>query len=189
MTKFCGVSGLKTKGLWAHVEIRRFMAMMLTVAGAVLPLSARAVGTWTPMIRTTPWGVSDTGNVVLLGDGRVLCSGPNTSTQWWTLGPDSSGSYENGIFVPVGNSTVGRLFNPIFTMRDGRVLVCGGEDVTGMDFASCEIFDPSTNMWTSIQDMPEMIGDTPSASLADGRVLILSNSNQDSNSFLFFLLR
>ena len=37
---------------------------------------------------------------------------------------------------------------------EGKVYVSGGENAQGAKLASCECYDPSTDMWTSIPSMP-----------------------------------
>jgi hypothetical protein len=148
-------------------------------------------GSWTKIGSTFP-GAGHPGNVALLTDGRLLCSGPETSTSWWTLTADSFGSYANGTWQQVGSSSLGRLFNLSFVTQDGRYWECGGEYVTGVNCdaspgspacAECEIFDPVTNSWASAPSMPEPVSDTAGAIMGDGRILVLSQVS--SNDYLF----
>lgn len=133
------------------------------------------------------------GSMVLLSDGRVLASGPETSNSWYTLTPDLNGSYVNGHWDQVASSHLGHLFGPSFVLRDGRYFICGGEYVSDdterklhasdQDRARCELFDPVQNSWFTVADMPQTVADSPAAELSDGTVLNLSHASQ--NSYLF----
>jgi len=145
------------------------------------------VGSWTmvanPYLAQGSNGVpAQPGTVTLLPDGRVLASGPEVSSQWYTLTPDAGGSYQNGTWVQVGASAVGRLFHPSFVLRDGRYWVGGGEYPAG-NRATSEIFDPVTNSWAMQPDMPEEIADTPAALLGNGQLLVLSHASHASYIF------
>src|SRR3954470_8247821 len=160
-------------------------------------VSEAATSTWT-QIQQPFKGINGSGkspgNIALLPDGRVLASGPETSNSWYTLTPDALGSYRAGTWTQVASSHFGTIFGPSFVLRDGHYLICGGEyakDDTerqlwagqGKDRAHCEFFDPVTNLWTVVPDMPQSIADTPAAELADGRVLNLSYTS--TNSYLY----
>lgn len=148
------------------------------------------MGTWTPV--TLPYPGVWPGNIALLTDGRVLLDTPTRSI-WYTLTPDANGSYANGRWDEVPSSHLGRLFNTSFVLRDGRFFLCGGEYVSDFyepethpslsGYAHCEFFDPTTNLWTTAPDMPEKIGDSPAAELANGDILQLSYPT--SNTFKF----
>jgi hypothetical protein len=163
------------------------------VSHVTLAQGALAVtGTWTKVQASFPNAPGNPGNIALLGDGRVLASGPETSNVWYTLTPGGGGNYVFGSWSTVESSNQGRLFNPAFVLRDGRYVNCGGEYVlddyerrlhpNGTDRANCEIFDPATDSWSSAPSMPQTVADTPAAELADGRILNLSYVS--SNSYL-----
>jgi hypothetical protein len=154
-----------------------FSLLVLCLLGG----AARA-GTWNQVTRAFP-GAGPNANVALLPDGRVLCSGPELTTSWYTLTPDAKGSYINGTWAQVGSSSIGRLFNPGFVSIDGRYLICGGEYFSSGTSVECEMFDPVTNSWWPAPSMAQVIKDTPAALLADGRILTLSYG--DSNSYIF----
>ncbi|HWA97887.1 MAG TPA: hypothetical protein VG713_05320, partial [Pirellulales bacterium] len=152
--------------------------------GAVLFAVPAMAGTWTKVSVPAPAGKP--ANMTLLTDGRVLLSGLETSTtwdEWWTLTPDSTGSYENGSYASVGSSQYGRIFNPSYTLNTGQYMVCGGEYICPAsnitcngqsdepDRSVCELFDPVSNSWTELPDMPAKVDDTPGIVLADGLVL------------------
>jgi hypothetical protein len=178
-------------------SVRAYAACGVLLACLVAQAAPAHAGTWSQVNLLPPAG--NPANVALLTDGRLLVSGGDSTpnwNKWWTLTPDSAGSYENGTWAAVGDSAYGRLFNPAFVLNNGKYLVCGGEYVcpannilcgggpSGFaDRATCEIFDPVSNSWSVVPDMPSRIDDTPSALMPDGRVLILSYNT--SSDYLF----
>ena len=107
----------------------------------------------------------------LLDDGRVLVTGGQTVL---TYGPPASGLVSSEIYdpstgrwsptSPMSNS---RTHHDAVMLEDGRVLVAGGltdeftlDGATGdphyvFPIASAEVYDPSTEMWLGVGDMPE----------------------------------
>lgn len=140
------------------------------------------------------------GNIALLTDGRVLCSGAPTpgsgekfaSHEWWTLTPDSHGSYIHGTWAKVGDSPLGRTDNTSFIMKDGRYWECGGEYTEfGNDpvyRGRCDIFDPVSNSWTDLPNASAVISDSPASITADGsRIVVLPHYNSGfTHQFSFF---
>ena len=62
------------------------------------------------------------------------------------------------------------------TGPDGRIYVFGGQDTIGQfetDYKSAEVYDPSTDTWSAIADMPDVALDTCAAKSADGRIFIV----------------
>src|SRR6516164_6164253 len=69
-----------------------------------------------------------------------------------------------------------RLYYGSNILPDGRVFVVGGEysgPAGDQTFTPAgEIYDPTADSWTNIQDYPEgLFGDDPTMVLPDGRVL------------------
>ncbi|MDE2367361.1 MAG: hypothetical protein KGN16_00180 [Burkholderiales bacterium] len=137
-------------------------------------------GTWTTLNNTPSFSV---GTMLLLTDGSVLChdepnSGNVTATRhWWRLVPDATGSYRNGTWSAVADSTWAPLYFACSLLRDGRVFIAGGEydgTATASEVNTAAIYNPVTNAWTAISAPTGWanIGDAPSAVLADGRVLL-----------------
>jgi N-acetylneuraminic acid mutarotase len=77
-----------------------------------------------------------------------------------------------GIFVPTGAMVTGRVGHTATLLRDGRVLVTGGEDLFGHGLATAELYDPSSNRWRRTGAMSSARGDHAAALLPDGRVLV-----------------
>ena len=132
-------------------------------------------GTWTSLAHLAPSG---TGTMMLLSDGRPMVQGPDNAAvkTWFALTPDSSGSYVNGTWSPLGSMNLERLYYGSNMLPDGRVFVVGGEysgPGTTQNFTRTgEIYDPLANSWTSIANFPQsQFGDDPTELLPDGRVL------------------
>jgi hypothetical protein len=129
---------------------RPLLAAALAFAGlaAALPSPANASGVWTRLTRNAPAGIN---LMLLLSDGSVMCARNDGSTignGWYRLTPDASGSYINGTWSTLAPAHSTRLYYPSQVLRDGRVFVAGGEYGTGGPRA--EVYDPSTNTWTSL---------------------------------------
>ncbi len=115
----------------------------------------------------------------LLMDGRVLANECEQSgiatTRWWTLTPDSSGSYLNGTWSQVGSTVYTHLYFASSITPAGKVLVAGGEYSTGgSETNKCELFDPIANTWSPVTPPSgwNNIGDAPAATLPDGRMIV-----------------
>src|SRR5262249_13242569 len=102
--------------------------------------------------------------------------GSGTVKTWYQLKPDQTGSYVNGTWTQMPSMGTERLYYASNVLRDGRVLVLGGEysgpvGVTN-DSNTGEIYDPVANAWHSIAPFPQSeFGDDPTEILPDGRIL------------------
>ena len=139
------------------------------------------------------------GTAFLLTDGSVMMQESKSifgatwgTARWWKLSPDQSGSYANGTWSGLADSSLARTYYASAVLADGRVVVCGGEysDASGtveQDFNNtCEIYDPFIDKWSSFSGpgaggIPPAvwsdIGDAPSVLLPDGTLLIGSIDN------------
>ena len=109
----------------------------------LLPGSTSAVGTWTKVTRSAPGAVS---LMLLLSDGTVMAANSSTSTSWYRLTPDSSGSYINGTWSTLTGMHDTRLYYSSCVLTNGQVFVAGGEYGTG--YPTSEVYDPVGNLWT-----------------------------------------
>ena len=142
------------------------------------PLRATvSVGTWQNLAALVPGGTGAE-LPILLSDGTVmgLAGVGNTSSTWVRLTANSAGSYVNGTWSSLASSNQYRLFAPSVVLPDGRVLWVGGEysgiGGTVFDTNSAEIYDPVTNVWTSVAPFPmSQFGDDPLEVLPNGNVL------------------
>src|SRR5438067_2148835 len=77
-----------------------------------------STGTWTALAHQPPVAIT---NCLLLTDGRVMCQRYG-SNAWYTLTPDSSGSYINGTWTQIASMASG--YDPIYfasaVLADGR---------------------------------------------------------------------
>ena len=80
-------------------------------------------GTWTTLTNPPPNAVCTT---FLLTDGTVLAQGVSTN-HWYRLTPDANGDYGNGTWTTMADSTNGPLYYASGILRDGRLIVVGGE--------------------------------------------------------------
>lgn len=65
-------------------------------------------------------------------------------------------------------------------LRDGRVLVVGGETGTRQMLDAVETYDPQTNTWTALAPLPSPRSNHAAVALPDGRVLIVGGGQNDS---------
>ena len=125
-------------------------------------------GTWATV--TSSGGPSDAGTMLLLTDGSVMCQ-ESGGVNWSKLTPDDSGSYINGTWTPLAPMANTRLYYASAVLRDGRVIVCGGEySNAGSETNKCEIYDPVSDTWTAVPPPTGWtnMGDAAACLLPDG---------------------
>jgi hypothetical protein len=157
-------------------------AVLLLASAAASP--ARAAGTWTAA-PSSPTNGGPAFGLWLLTDGTVLSHG-NALNHWVKLTPDKTGSYANGTWTTVASSAYARGGAQEHVLKDGRFFEAGGEFIyvepgcatncaqppNGSPlFKNVEIYDPVADTWTIEASGIDDIGDTGSATLADGRIL------------------
>ena len=153
-------------------------------------------GTWKLITHQPPASVD---TMLLLTDGTVVAHQSN-SPNWHRLTPNSLGSYEDGTWSSIapmppnpaisaanGGPTYGPLFFGSAVLKDGTLLVMGGEYNTGIscDLAAATRYDPVSNSWTNLPTPSGWanVGDVPLCVMPDGRVLL---GNIFSNQTVFF---
>jgi hypothetical protein len=118
---------------------------------------------------------------LLLTDGSVMMQAINDASVFYSLTPDSEGSYVNGTWRRLASPPAG--YAPYAgaqaVLADGRVLFVGGEynqNQYNLPFAPSgltnmsAVYDPVSNSWTMIAAPPGLayIGDVSSVVLPDG---------------------
>jgi hypothetical protein len=118
---------------------------------------------------------------LLLTDGRVMVQSNNDSGSFYSLTPDSQGSYLRGTWHLLAHMPTG--YAPFAgaqaVLADGRVLFVGGEynlDQYDLPFAPSgltnmsALYDPKADSWTMIAAPPGVayIGDATSTIMPDG---------------------
>jgi hypothetical protein len=155
-----------------HKRAKPLVAIQSAVPAPVFRTPAG--GTWQAVTRA-PFGA---GTPMQLTDGRVLVHESCTS-HWWTLTPDSHGSYVNGTWKQVASMQDG--YAPLYfssaVLADGRVIVAGGE-YNNADGSGCKatwtslgaIYDPNKNKWTVVNPPNgwTSIGDAQNVVMPDG---------------------
>ena len=140
-----------------------------SLPGATPTPAIHGAGSFTP---TGPMTTSDSGEAVLLLDGRVLIVG-NSATSPELYDP------KTGKFTSTGPAPRDGNFGTATRLADGRVLFAGGYDGTST-IATALIYDPDTGKFTDTGPMTiSRLGQTATL-LNDGRVLIAGGETYTS---------
>src|SRR2546427_5342811 len=157
-------------------------------------------------------------HIMLLSDGTVMafqgCDLPFTgdicascnpclsfSHDCYRLTPDAHGSYVNGTWTKLANMQNSRLFFSSIVLKNGNVLVAGGE--YGDGGAGAEVFDPVANQWAPApvpvglldpsSDCPYLVGsvkqaflDSCAKILPDGKVIVTPVAGKTRGSSLIY---
>jgi hypothetical protein len=157
-----------------------------TTAGAELydPTS----GTWAPTVRMTAARGGQT--ATLLADGTVLVAGGISGSGSETdLASAELYHPSTGTWTATGHMAVARDGQTATRLRDGRVLIVGGETcaVVGLDCtidAGAELYDPSTGTFTPTGSMHDARWEQTATLLPDGKVLVTGGIDQANGSTL-----
>lgn len=129
-------------------------------------------GSWSSLTTAAPATVCTT---FLLTDGSVLAQGVST-TKWYRLRPDADGSYANGTWDTRADSVNAPLYYASGILRDGRVIMAGGEYNFGAAvwLKAAELYNPVNDTWTTLPTPAgwTKIGDAPGCVLPDGRFFV-----------------
>jgi N-acetylneuraminic acid mutarotase len=84
-------------------------------------------------------------------------------------------------FTPTGSMHVARAGHEATLLLDGRVLVTGGYDNSGIAVAEAEIFDAATGTWSATASNAVARMDHAATSVRDGRVLVVGGASSYSS--------
>lgn len=131
--------------------------------------------------------------LVTMGNGDALaiggcaggCSGPNVLGQYAGAVGGSAEQYSatgdswtTKHTLNTARSGLGLQNWKAVTLKDGKVLVCGGNNAFSTTYTSCEIYDPKSDTWaTTAGAYPEVGGPTGVVLLNSGKVLAVLNSS------------
>jgi hypothetical protein len=116
---------------------------------------------------------------VKLLDGRVLiCGGTATGQIGGVLASAELYDPVARTFTPTGSMTVPRTGQTITLLRDGRVLLTGGDRAAGFraQLASAEIYNPASGTFSATGSMSTPREGHTATLLRDGRVLVAGGS-------------
>jgi hypothetical protein len=153
----------------------------------------------------------DQGTLIALADGGALLVG--RTSEWWAYG---DGKETQGVIVrtlrfdPVTGSwsEIDRTIEIVWAdtqltgvvsqghvsyrplagrLGDGRVLVAGGQHVSGPDhlvaLETAELYDPDADSWTALPPMPEHRAGGAAVTLGDGSVLLVGGYYETRQSW------
>src|SRR5262245_2959511 len=153
-------------------------------------------GFWTPIQPTNPNnGPTGIQALSLLSNGVIMAGqdtfpdpGAPLNTTWFQYAPTSNGQYTSSTWTSPSTMNVARLIFPSATLRDGRIFAIGGEYSPTTGFVNApEIYDPLTNVWTRVADIPTpptqvanppaVPPTTPQSQFGDDPIKILPNGD------------
>jgi hypothetical protein len=106
--------------------------------------------TKTMRLVTTPDDLFCAGHV-LLPDGRALVTGGTlASSPWKGSKTQYAFDFVTETYDKLPDMAVGRWYPSVVTMSDGRQLITSGYDVNGKVTSVVEVFDPTTNVTTTL---------------------------------------
>lgn len=148
------------------------------------------IGAFSTLTNANPFGKSL--NMLLLTDGSVMVQtespalpAQGVTKTWAKLTPDSSGNYQNGTWSALASMSLERQYYNSFVLPNGKVLIIGGQNTgpTGAktDTPRGEIYDPTTNTWSSIAQFPAAtLGAGMATLLPTGKVMVAATNTVDT---------
>ena len=126
---------------------------------------------WTALENQVPDEIQ---TMELLTNGDVMAA--SYTNAWYLLTPSSTGSYVDGTWSQLANEPTERLYDGSNIMQNGDYFVIGGEYIGGSstesDSNTGDIYDPSTDSWSTITPFPQAhYGDDPTMLLENDDIL------------------
>jgi len=152
--------------------------MVLCTGGRTATIFNPDYYSWTSYLNSIPTNGQE-GDLVTLSDQRVLMAGGAT--------PSYVGARTTMIYQPdsqqwnaSGNLNTGRLGHQTTALKNGKVLVSGGEDLY-----STEIYNPQTGIWSYGERMISVRNRHKATILNDGRVLVTGASSNSPEIYSY----
>jgi len=146
-------------------------------------------GSWQPLATPAPFYP---GEIALLTDGTLMVHATSTS-DWWKLTPDQTGSYVDGSWSELATMPAGYAptFFGLAVLPNGQVFVAGGEYNRGADAWTGlgALYDPVVDAWTPLEQPASWaennfgIGDSPTVVLPNGVLMIGSVGTKNQALF------
>ena len=139
---------------------------------------SRALGT--VLAVQGPWTVTALpgGRALVVGGWFQDATGPLPAPRAWV------GDAETGVKA-TGPMVEPRFGHVAVPLRDGRVLIAGGEPDARHRLSSVEVYDPDADAWTSVAPMRTGRSAHAALTLRDGRVLVLGGYGGPARSLRF----
>jgi hypothetical protein len=116
--------------------------------------------------------ISPPHNAGTLSDSSVIIT-VTTPSGTTPANPISRFVYGQGRWTETGPMGAARRDPTATTLRDGRVLVAGGRDLSDVPYTSSELYDPVANTWSATGDLTTARGRPAATLLRNGKVLAL----------------
>jgi hypothetical protein len=115
----------------------------------------------------------------LMPDGRILMVGGHTTGDGFGLNQANILNPATGVFSRGADMRYARWYPTLVELRDGRYVVLGGSIEPGVNANVPELYNPSTNTWTSLSTAALDVGLYPRAHLApSGEIFVVNASGQ-----------
>jgi hypothetical protein len=120
----------------------------------------------------------------LLGDGRVLIAGGDTSDSKarWAIETSEIFDPRTGRFIATGSMSTRRSMHTAARLQDGSVLIAGGNTASSLSSTECEIYNPRTGEFRATGSMVKGRRGHSMTTLGDGRVLIIGGESWDGTT-------
>ena len=144
--------------------------------------------TWEPTTQTMGTKRASL-TLTVLDDGTVLAAGgyESSSLDTGVVAVNSAEIYDPlaDTWTPTENSmAVPRYGHTATLLPDGKVLVTGGSNATGLSLSSAEVYDPDTDEWTTVAPMGGVRLGHAATLLPNGKVLVAGGFVRIANQTL-----